>query len=77
MIIHQETPVALARDYLATTMRYTPLFRAVVLEEFDSMMRGEETPYLDRNEDIRSRIETVLRHFRIMRRYSPLATAIT
>lgn len=58
-----DSPINDARSYLQNEMRYTPTLSRVMLEQYDRMMRGESTPYLDSYPELKQRVEAIHRHF--------------
>ena len=62
-VVALTTPAVEARAYLFLSMRETPTFRNVVLDEFDRMLRGKSTPYFERYPELRTRVLQVLAHF--------------
>lgn len=69
-----ESPINDARAYLQQEMRYTPTLGKVMLDQYDRMMRGEPTPYLDRFPELKHRVEAIHRHFQHQDKALDLAT---
>lgn len=63
-----ESPINDARAYIARHMRSTPTLAEVVLNQYDQMVRGERTPYLDRFPELKQQVEAIHRHFQIQGR---------
>ena len=59
-----QTPAAQARVQIAQAMRRTPLLQRVILNEFDQLLKGCATFYLDRHEQHRTFVLRVLAHFK-------------
>lgn len=70
MLVSLCTPAVYARMHIAKDRWQSPLLRRVVLDEFDRLLTGKTTAYLDRNPDVRRYIFDVLAHFRTIRRRS-------
>ena len=57
-----DTPAVRAWKQLESDLRHTPLYRLMLLQEFECMLRGMSTPYLDDHADARTRAMEILRY---------------
>ena len=52
-----------ARSYIAYAWAQLPMLQRVLLEEYDSRMRGGPTPFLDRDPMMNKLVDAIERHF--------------
>lgn len=64
MPVYLLTPAVYARMHIANDRWHDTLLRRVVLDQFDRLLTGRSTAYLERNPDVRDYVLGVLRHFK-------------